>query len=37
MSPDIIFDAITSKSLSEVKYKVKKAIAKQREENNQLQ
>lgn len=34
---DIIFEALTSKSLSELKYTVKKAIQKQKEENNQLQ
>ena len=34
---DIIVDIMTSKSLTEVKYKVKQAIRKQKEENNQIQ
>lgn len=37
LAPDIIFEALTTKSLSELKYKVKKAIQVQKEENNQLQ
>lgn len=37
LSPDIIFEALTSKSLTDLKYKVKKALQKQKEENNQLQ
>lgn len=36
LTPDIIFEALTTKSLTELKYKVKKAIKKQQEENNQL-
>lgn len=36
LSPDIIVDAITSRSLSELKYKVTKAYNKQKQENNQL-
>lgn len=35
--PDILFDTLTSKSLSDAKYKVKVAIAKQKAENNQIQ
>lgn len=34
---DILFEIMTSKSLSEIKYKVKKALKIQKEENNQLQ
>lgn len=37
VTPDIIIDALTAKSLSDLKYKVEKAMKKQREENNQLQ
>ena len=37
VGPDIIVDIMTSKSLTEMKVKVKKAIKKQKEENNQLQ
>lgn len=37
LSPDIIFEALTSKSLSDLKYKVQKALQKQKEENNQIQ
>lgn len=37
VSADIIFEALTAKSLSDLKYTVKKAIQKQKEENNQLQ
>jgi hypothetical protein len=34
---DILFEVMTSKSLSEMKFKVKKALKIQKEENNQLQ
>ena len=34
---DILFEVMTAKSLSEMKYKVKKALKIQKEENNQLQ
>lgn len=37
LAPDIIFEALTSKSLSDLKYKVKKAMQIQKEENNQIQ
>ena len=37
LTPDIIFEAMTSKSLTDIKYKVKTAMLKQKEENNQLQ
>ena len=37
LPPDILFEVMTSKSLSEMKYKVKKALRIQKEENNQLQ
>ena len=37
VSADIIFEALTSKSLTDLKYKVQKAIEKQKEENNQIQ
>lgn len=37
VSADIIFEAVTAKSLSQLKRIVKKAISKQKEENNQLQ
>ena len=37
LSPDIIFEALTSKSLTDLKYKVQKAMKVQKEENNQLQ
>ena len=37
LAPDIIFDTLTSKSLAEIKSKVKLAMKKQKEENNQLQ
>lgn len=37
VSPDIIFEAMTVKSLSELKAKVRRAIQKQKEENNQIQ
>lgn len=36
LSPEIIFEALTSKSLTDLKYKVKKAMQIQKEENNQL-
>ena len=37
VSADIIFEALTAKSLTELKYTVKKAMEKQKAENNQLQ
>ena len=37
VSPDIIVDIMTAKSLTEMKTKVKQAIKKQKAENNQLQ
>ena len=37
LPPDILFEVMTSKSLSEMKHKVKKALRIQKEENNQLQ
>ncbi len=37
MDPDIIFEALTAKSLTDLKYKVKKAVKMRKEENNQLQ
>lgn len=37
LDPEIIFDALTAKSLSDLKYKVKKAMQIRKEENNQLQ
>lgn len=37
MDPDIIFEALTAKSLTDLKYKVKKAVQIRKEENNQLQ
>ena len=37
VSADIIFEALTAKSLTDLKYKVQKAIEKQKEENNQIQ
>lgn len=37
VTPDIIFEAMTSKSLTEIKQKVKLAMKKQKEENNQIQ
>ena len=36
LAPDIIFEALTSKSLTDLKYKVKKAMQLQKEENNQI-
>ncbi len=37
LPPDIIIEALTSKSLPDLKYKVKKAMKQAKEENNQLQ
>lgn len=37
MPAEVIIEAMTSKSLSDLKYKVKKALKVQKEENNQLQ
>ena len=37
VSPDIIVDIMTSKSLTDMKTKVKQSIKKQKEENNQIQ
>ena len=37
LPPDILFEVMTSKSLSEMKYKVKRALKIQKEENNQIQ
>ena len=37
LQPDIIFEAITTKSLADLKNKVKEALYKQKEENNKLQ
>lgn len=37
LPPDIIIEAITSKSLPDLKYKIKKAMQIQKEENNQMQ
>lgn len=37
LQPDIMFDIMTSKSLSDIKYKVKKAFQIQKEENNVIQ
>lgn len=37
VSADIIFEAVTAKSLTQLKLAVKKALAKQKQENNQLQ
>lgn len=36
MGPDLIVEAVTTRSISDFKYKVLKAIKKQKEENNQL-
>lgn len=36
ITPDIIIDALTAKSLSDLKYKVQKAMKIQKEENNQI-
>lgn len=37
LAPDIIFEALTSKSLTDLKIKVKQAMEKQKAENNQIQ
>ena len=37
LTPDIIFEVIAAKSLTDLKYKVQKAMKIQKEENNQLQ
>ena len=37
LPPEIIFEALSAKSLSDLKYKVKKAMQKQKEENNIIQ
>lgn len=37
LPPDIILEALTSKSLPDIKHKVKIAMQKQKEENNQIQ
>jgi len=37
VGPDIIVDIMTSKSLTDMKVKVKRSIKKQKEENNQIQ
>ena len=37
LPPDIIIEAITSKSIPDLRYKVKKAMQQAKEENNQLQ
>lgn len=37
LPPDIIIEAITSKSIPDIKYKVKKAMQIQKDENNKLQ
>ena len=37
VSADIIFEAVTAKSLTQLKLAVKKALTKQKQENNQLQ
>ena len=37
LDPSIIFEAMTAKSLTELKFKVQKALSKQKKENNQLQ
>lgn len=36
LQPDVIFEALTSKSLTDLKYKVQKAMKVQKEENNQI-
>lgn len=36
VTPDILIEALTSKSLTDLKYKVQKSIKMQKEENNQL-
>ena len=37
LPPDIIIEAVTSKSIPDLKYKIKKAMQIQKEENNQVQ
>lgn len=37
LPPDIIIEAVTSKSIPDLKYKIKKAMQIQKEENNQIQ
>lgn len=37
LPPDIIVEAITSKSIPDLKYKIKQAIRSQKDENNQIQ
>lgn len=37
LPPDIIIEAITSKSIPDLKYKIKKAMQSQKEESNQMQ
>ena len=37
LPPDIIIEAITSKSIPDLKYKIKKALQVQKDENNQIQ
>lgn len=37
LPPDIILEAVTSKSIPDLKYKVKKAMQVQKDENNQMQ
>ena len=37
LTPDIILEALTTKSLSDLKQKVRTAMRKQKEENNQMQ
>lgn len=37
LPPDIIIEAITCKSIPDLKYKVKRAMQKQKDENNQIQ
>ena len=37
LPPDIIIEAVTSKSLPDLKYKVRKAMQIQKDENNQIQ
>ena len=37
LTPDIIFEAVSAKSLADLKYKVKKSLKIQKEENNQIQ
>lgn len=37
LPPDIIIEAITSKSIPDLKYKIKKAMQSQKEESNQIQ